>query len=94
MEKENNGNKKQTPKVPAIIPVILLFVIAGLLYALVMKGPGNIFNISNNADNYESTIGSIKYEKDSYRKRKRAELREVQKTIFRICLLLLTSYSS
>ncbi len=66
MEKENNRNKKQTPKVPAIIPVILLFVIAGLLYALVMKGPGNIFNISNNADNYESTIGSIKYEKDSY----------------------------
>ena len=52
--------------VPMIVPVVLLIMIIGLIYALVTQGPSKIFNIVNNADNYESSKGTIKFKEESY----------------------------
>ena len=52
--------------VPMIVPVVLLVMIIGLIYALVTQGPAKVFHITNDADNYESNNGTIKFKEETY----------------------------
>ena len=59
----NNGSSK---KVPAIVPGLLLVVIAVLTILLFTQKPTKVFNITNDSKNQESSIDKIEYKKKSY----------------------------
>ena len=63
---KKDRQKLSNANVPMIVPLVLLAIIVGLVFALVNKEPNTIFNISSDNNNYETNIGTIKYEKESY----------------------------